>query len=435
MPSLRLLLAFTLALLAGGLTPRRSIAQDTTSQALRVYLDCNDFQGCDFDFFRTEITAVNWVRDRQVADIHVLVTTQTTGSGGRQYTSTFIGLGRFTGITDTLTYSSPPAAPQDEVRRGLAQVFRAGFVRYVARTTAASTLKISFGEEKNAGGPGSQTTAKNDRWNYWVFRNSVNGYQQGEASYSSRYVSFNVSANRTTAAWKTNVSLNDSYNESSYELSAGEKFTNIQRNYGASLLQVMSMGEHWSAGLRASLTSSTYENQKLAYRLSPAVEYDLFPYSQSTRRQIRVEYNLGVQHVRYNDTTIFDKLRETLPSHQLSVSAAAREPWGSVDIGVNGTNYLHDRTKYSLSTFSSASLRLFKGFSVNVFGDYSKFNDQFFLPKRSFTDEQILTRQFARETHYRYFVNFGISYTFGSIFNNVVNPRFGGSGGGMIFME
>jgi hypothetical protein len=295
-------------------------------------------------------------------------------------------------------------------------------------------MAITFGEEKKGGGPGAQTKPQNDRWNYWVFRNSLNGYQQGEASFSSRSLSFNISANRTTAEWKTNISLNDSYNESSYELSEGDKFTNIQRNYGANLLQVMSLGEHWSAGLRTGVSSSTYSNQKWSARLAPAVEYDVFPYSQSTRRQIRIEYNIGGEHVRYNDTTVFDKLRETLPSHQLGVSAAAREPWGSVDIGVNGTNYLHDRSKYSLSTFSSASVRLFKGFSFNVFGDYSKFNDQFFLPKRSFTDEQILTRQFARETHYRYFVNFGVSYTFGSIFNNVVNPRFGGSGGGMIMM-
>ena len=262
----------------------------------------------------------------------------------------------------------------------------------------------------------------------------MNGFKQGEASFGSMNVGVNFSANRTTAAWKTNISLNNSYNESSYELSAGDEFRNIQRNYGANVLQVKSLGEHWSAGLRTALTSSTYSNQKWAYRLSPAVEYDIFPYSQSTRRQIRIEYNVGVQRVTYNDSTIFDKLRQTLPSHQLSVSGAAREQWGSVDIGVNGTNYLHDHTKYNLSTFSSVSLRLFKGFSVNFFADYSKFNDQFFLPKRDFTDEQILTRQFARETHYRYFMNFGVSYTFGSIFNNVVNPRFGGGGGGMMMM-
>ena len=32
-------------------------------------------------------------------------------------------------------------------------------------------------------------------------------------------------------------------------------------------------------------------------------------------------------------------------------------------------------------------------------------------------------------TGYQYFFNFGINYSFGSIFNNIVNPRFGGGGG------
>ncbi|MFO7924858.1 MAG: hypothetical protein R6U58_14325 [Bacteroidales bacterium] len=34
------------------------------------------------------------------------------------------------------------------------------------------------------------------------------------------------------------------------------------------------------------------------------------------------------------------------------------------------------------------------------------------------------------ETQYMYFSSFGLTYTFGSIYSNVVNPRFGSSGGG-----
>jgi hypothetical protein len=38
----------------------------------------------------------------------------------------------------------------------------------------------------------------------------------------------------------------------------------------------------------------------------------------------------------------------------------------------------------------------------------------------------------VRELQSGYEVQFavGVSYTFGSIFNNIVNPRFGGGGGG-----
>src|SRR5947207_10729638 len=81
-------------------------AQQDTSRALRptldVYVDCEDWRACDFDYFRTEITFVNWVRDRQVADVHILVTTQQTGGGGREFTVTFLGLRAFAGLADTL---------------------------------------------------------------------------------------------------------------------------------------------------------------------------------------------------------------------------------------------------------------------------------------------------------------------------------------------
>ena len=70
---------------------------------------------------------MNWVRDRQVADVHVLVTEQETGAGGDEYTFTFIGLQRFTGMTDTLRYASSPVATDDEERRGVARMF--GFHR------------------------------------------------------------------------------------------------------------------------------------------------------------------------------------------------------------------------------------------------------------------------------------------------------------------
>ena len=67
-------------------------AQDS---ALRVFLDCPNTY-CDFDYYRTEITFVNWVRDRQFADLHLLITSQGTG-GGAEHTLAFIGLRRFAG--------------------------------------------------------------------------------------------------------------------------------------------------------------------------------------------------------------------------------------------------------------------------------------------------------------------------------------------------
>src|SRR5207253_9907245 len=98
---------------------------------LSVFLDCG-FR-CDEDFIRTEINFVNWVRDRAVADVHVLVTTQTTGGGGTEFTLAFLGLQRYTGVGDTLTFSAPATATADETRRGVTRVIKTGLVPFIAR--------------------------------------------------------------------------------------------------------------------------------------------------------------------------------------------------------------------------------------------------------------------------------------------------------------
>jgi hypothetical protein len=59
--------------------------------------------------------------------------------------------------------------------------------------------------------------------------------------------------------------------------------------------------------------------------------------------------------------------------------------------------------------------------------------DQIYLSKGGATEEEVLLRLRQLGTDYRFFVRFGLRYRFGSIFNNVVNPRFERGGGGIFF--
>ena len=414
-----LLAALFLAPEAAAQEPPTAPPAAPAAASLTVYLDCPD-GGCDFDFFRTDITFVNWVRDRQVADVHILVTGQTTGAGGREYTVTFLGLRAFGSVNDTLRYQQPPTATESERRTALARLFRLGLARYLARTPMAQRLLVTA---EGAGRAGAQAAPAHDRWRFWVFRTSVSGWSDGEETYKSVNLHGNFSADRITAQWKTRIAANESYRQSDYEVDDTTTFTNIQRSYSATLLQVKSLGEHWSVGARGAMNSSTYDNVLRSVRLYPAVEYDIFPYSRSTRRQVRFEYNIGVARFDYRDTTIFDRMRDQMPLHRLTLSAAAKEPWGSFDIGVGATQYLHEAGVYRISSFGELSWRLFKGFSLNLFGGYDVIHDQFSLAKRAFTPEEILTRQFRLGTRYSYWGQLQLSYTFGSIYNNVVNPR------------
>ena len=112
-------------------------APGANEATLNLFFDCQG-TGCrDMDFFRREVPVVNWVRDREVSDLHVLVTSQTTGGGGRLLTLAFIGRGDLEGEDQTLTISTPGDATGDEQRSAVANRLKRGLVRYLAGTPAA----------------------------------------------------------------------------------------------------------------------------------------------------------------------------------------------------------------------------------------------------------------------------------------------------------
>jgi len=409
--------------------PRAQARDSTVVTALRIFLDCPPYI-CDFDFFRSELASVNWVRDRQLADVQILVTTQQTGSGGTEYTLTFIGLGRTAGIGDTLRYAALPSEAADVTRRALVQRTRVALVRYVALISGADAVHVSFGTEGQ--GVSAQTKPERDPWHYWVFQASMNGFLNGESSQRFRNFYGTVSANRVTTQWKTNVEYDESYNDSRFDIpddaspSGTRTVTNVQRSYGINTLQVKSLNAHWSIGARASVSSSMFLNQHRAWSAAPALEYDIFPYSESTRRQIRVLYSIGLSGYQYTDTTIYNRIRESIPFHNVTVAVGLQQAWGSVNVNGNANWFLADPGKQSAGVFGSVNLRVVKGLALNLGGSVNSIRDQVYLPKLPGTDEQILLQERQRATTYRYFVNFGVSYTFGSIYNNIVNPRFGG---------
>ena len=427
----RVLITLILAIVAC-LTPRDTIRAQEEARAFNVFLDCSGFF-CDEEFLRTEIVSVNWVRERTAADVHVLATTQPTGGGGTRYTIAFIGQRRFAGIVDTLTYDAPQSSTGDENRRALSRTLQLGMVRYLARTSVAERLVVTYTPGKRTGS--TSTQAARDPWNAWVFSLNSNGNGFREESYSSLYVNGGLGANRVTDAWKTSLSLNENYRESRFSFN-GVKSLFVQRSYFADLLQVKSLGPHWSAGLKGSFNNSTYLNERFAARLTPTVEYDLFPYAESTRRQLRFQYGVGISAFSYYDTTKFDKLRETLPVQVFSTAFSQKQTWGSVNAGVDAVSYLSDLARRKLTYSLGANLRIVKGLSVNFFSNYESIHDQFYIPKESITRDDVLLRQTQQSTRFSQFFFVGLNYSFGSVLNNVVNPRFGNSeGGGMMFFQ
>ena len=176
-------------------------------------------------------------------------------------------------------------------------------------------------------------------------------------------------------------------------------------------------------GVSADYLTSDLDNMHHSVKLAPAVEYSLFPYEEATRRAITFTYRLGYELNDYYEETIYEKTKEGLANHSLNASVQFRQPWGSISTGVTGSSYLHDSRFHRIMVNSNLSFRLGGGVSLNIGGNYQRINDQLNLPRGEASLEDILLERRRLATAYRASGNIGLSYTFGSMFSNVVNPR------------
>lgn len=385
--------------------------------APNIYLDCR----CDRSYIKEQIPIVNYVVDRKDADVHILFTDQRTGSGGREYSILFIGLNEFEGLDDTVKYVTNQTETENQTRIKMADALKTGLTRYIYRSKVAGQMKIIYNNSMAS----SNKEVETDNWDYWVFRTSLRTSFSGQQTSNSSNFENSFSANRVTAESKINFWMNNSYSESNYDYE-DYKITSISRNQNISTSFIFSLDDHWSWGVWASANKSTYGNIKLGLNASPGIEYNFFPYAEANQRQLRIEYRINSRINQYDKETIYFKTRENLYSQSMNVSLELIEQWGNIGAGLRGSNYLHDLALYSLGADGFISLKLIKGLALDMRGNYSKINNQIALPKGDATLEEILLHRKEIKTQYSYNFSIGISFTFGSIYNNAINPRFDG---------
>jgi hypothetical protein len=388
---------------------------------LRVFLDCPSYR-CDPDFFHTEFPFADFVRSPQDADVQVLVTEEETGSGGSEYTITALGHQRFEGWADTLKTYTTADATDDGERRAIAQRVGLALVRYVALSPLADRFTLKYAA------PDSERTAVTQRvrdpWNYWAYRVSLNTFLNGEQSYRSSNFHSNLSANRITAGLKVEAEAYGNKNESTFEIDDSTSISNEQESYGATLLVAPSLGAHWAWALYGEASRSSYQNQALDLELLAGVEYDWWPYEEVTRRLLTFRVYSGLKHYKYDEETLYGETSETHPMGAFETRLSVTQPWGSVGASLEASTFLHDLEKHRVDLSGEMDVRLFRGFSLSLWGEVSSIHDQLYLPAGGATDEEVLLRRRQLATDYSYYTSIGFSYRFGSVFNNVVNPRF-----------
>jgi len=405
------------------LCPATMVAQTAAPAGVsarpKVFLDCVD---CFADFLRADVTVVDYVRDRSQADVHVLVTRAETGANGTEHTLAFIGRPpRFDGVEHTLNTVTTSSDPEDTVRRQLTTTLRIGLLTYLTRSGVPAGLTVAVAAGTADAGRG----AARDPWKAWVFSVRGSATFEGEESSRQRQLGAELGASRITPDRKLTFGFEVEHEREEFDIDENEPIDVERREQEFQALVANGLGEHWSVGLDAGVETSTFDNLDLVVEAAPVVEFNVFPYSMYTRRQLRAQYGLGFRRLAYHEPTLFGRLSETRPRHALSLTFEQRERWGSIEARTEWSQYLHDASKTRLEVEGLVSLRIARGLSIDGELETSRIRDQIFLPLRGATPEEVLLRLRRLQSGYEYGFTLSLTYTFGSIFSSIVNPRFG----------
>jgi hypothetical protein len=109
-----------------------------------------------------------------------------------------------------------------------------------------------------------------------------------------------------------------------------------------------------------------------------------------------------------------------------NVIASFTKPWGAINVGIFYSGYLSDLSKNNLNFNGAVSWKITKGLNFAIWGNYGLVHDQIALRKGTATRDQLLVRTRELKSNYNYNLGIALSYRFGSILNNFINPAFRG---------
>lgn len=115
-----------------------------------------------------------------------------------------------------------------------------------------------------------------------------------------------------------------------------------------------------------------------------------------------------------------DEARSVAPNVYLDCDRRTCD-FNNIKTEITFVNYVLDRQ----SAEAGLGVNILKGLSFNIGGEYQRVRDQLSLPLADATLEEILLELKRLASGYNLRFEVGFSYRFGSIYSNVVNPRFG----------
>lgn len=385
-----------------------------------IFLDCQT--NCFTTFLRQEHAYVNYKRERQGADVYILVTQQSASAGAREIQMIFDYANPTLPNTDTIKYYRPANVSEVERRDLFVKNFKKGILPALLKSDIAD--RIEFTVEELEEEEVISIIEENDPWKFWSFNLGLDTRVNGEASFSEQFYSGRFSASQVKEGYKFFVFTRYSLNQSTFTLSDGEEVKSENRRSTFFTQYVKSLSPKWSLGARASAGSSSFGNTDFEAFFKPAIEYNIFPYSESSTKRFSFLYSIGIEYRDYTELTVFDKLQETRWRQGFDVEYVLTQKWGEIEFDIEFDQYLHDLSLYSISFNPNIELNLVRGLSLDFGGDISFVGDRINISKGEISDQDIILQNRQLDTNYSYFSYIGFNYRFGTRNNNIVNPRF-----------
>ena len=377
---------------------------------LKAYLDCR----CDENFIKQETAFIEYVRDQDLADIVIFIRDVRTPTGSRSYEIEIDGNNDFKEIISTTTVNGYSTDTSSTLRDKMVNKLKLALVPFLDKADYDLNIEIdsNFEASENI----------DDKWKNWVFEisGSFNGDEEESRKTNRHRVELEI--DKVTEDWRIGMELErDVTNRKFYSDDDVYKSNRKTTSFRGRIIR--SISQHFSAGAFFGAYQNTYENIDFHSYISPAIEYSFYPYEDVLCKEITLGYRSGTGKRNYIEKTIYGYEKQALTSQTLSLNVRFRQKWGNISSYLNGTQFFNDGTKKRVSLRSDLDIRVFEGLAVRLSGNVNLIREQYSLAAGNTSVEDLLLQQRQIATDYRTNFSIGLSYTFGSIYNSIINTR------------
>ncbi|MDA3929193.1 MAG: hypothetical protein PF541_09550 [Prolixibacteraceae bacterium] len=378
----------------------------------------------DFNYIRNQITMVDFVNDSHSANVHIIVTEISTGSGGEQYFIHFNTLNGSAIPSFKIQLYTSANASHEEKRQLFLQSLKSGLLVYANEYDLVYNVETMAAINVNTNSSEGNTAP--DKWKNWVFSIGFAGGVQAEEQKQIYEYETELNANRITPKWRIRneyqfqrqdtriVKIVESGNEII-------KALNQEQDFESRLAYAIS--SHWSAGIFIESQQNTYRNTAFNLNVNPIVEYNFFTWEQVDEHQLTVSYTIGPNWFKYYTPTIFEKTTEFKWGQNLKIDMEKVATWGTLELWLEGNSFIPDFNFFRVETGIRTAINIAKGLSLELNFQHESINNQLYLPASELSDEELLLDLRKLPSTFELSGQIGIVYQFGSIYNNVVNER------------